>query len=150
MGNKTRILILGGGDLNPADIVNPFAGCSSGCGMSKPPCSRLIWPRNGCTALTTNASSRSSWTMTTSCSALGSETNFFGMQSAAENAVTLKTLGDAALLRARVLEILEAASLEPDAAVRERMLTFVVAGGGFAGVVTVGALGGRLRRRAGP
>jgi len=72
--------------------------------------------------------------------ALGSETNFFGMQGVAENAVTLKTLGDAALLRARVLEILEAASLEPDAAVRKRMLTFVVAGGGFAGVETIGAI----------
>ena len=72
--------------------------------------------------------------------ALGSETNFFGMQGVAENAVTLKTLGDAALLRARVLAILEMASLEPDAAVRKRMLTFVVAGGGFAGVETIGAI----------
>ena len=72
--------------------------------------------------------------------ALGSETNFFGMQGLADNAVTLKTLGDAALLRARVLGILEAASLEPDANIRKRMLTFVVAGGGFAGVETVGAI----------
>ena len=72
--------------------------------------------------------------------ALGSETNFFGLQGVAENAVTLKTLGDAALLRARVLGILEMASLEPDADVRKQMLTFVVAGGGFAGVETVGAI----------
>jgi NADH dehydrogenase len=72
--------------------------------------------------------------------ALGSETNFFGMQGVADNAVTLKTLGDAALLRARVLGILEMASLEPDAAIRKRMLTFVVAGGGFAGVETIGAI----------
>jgi NADH dehydrogenase len=72
--------------------------------------------------------------------ALGSETNFFGMQGVAENAVTLKTLGDAALLRARVLAILEMASLEPDDAIRKRMLTFVVAGGGFAGVETIGAI----------
>jgi NADH dehydrogenase len=77
--------------------------------------------------------------------ALGSETNFFGMQGVTENAVTMKSLGDAALLRARVLGILEAASLEPDAAVRKRMLTFVVAGGGFAGVETVGALNDLVR-----
>jgi len=77
--------------------------------------------------------------------ALGSETNFFGMQDVAENAVTLKTLGDASLLRARVLEILEAASLEPDADVRKQMLTFVVAGGGFAGVETIGALNDLVR-----
>jgi len=72
--------------------------------------------------------------------ALGSETNFFGMQDVADNAVTLKTLGDAALLRARILGILEQASLEPDAAVRRQLLTFVVAGGGFAGVETIGAI----------
>ena len=72
--------------------------------------------------------------------ALGSETNFFGLQGVAENAVTLKTLGDAALLRARILAILEMASPEPDAAVRKRMLTFVVAGAGFAGVETIGAI----------
>src|SRR5258706_987361 len=72
--------------------------------------------------------------------ALGSETNFFGLPGVAENAVTLKTLGDAALLRARVLGILEMASFEPDAAIRKRMLTFVVAGGGFAGVETIGAI----------
>src|SRR6267142_815439 len=48
-------------------------------------------------------------------------------------------------LRARVLEILEAASLEPDASVRKRMLRFVVAGGGFAGVETVGALNDLVR-----
>ena len=77
--------------------------------------------------------------------ALGSETNFFGMQGLAENAVTLKTLGDAALLRARILAILEMASLEPDAAVRKRMLTFVVAGGGFAGVETIGAINDLVR-----
>src|SRR5437773_11314738 len=72
--------------------------------------------------------------------ALGSETNFFGLQGVAENAVTLKTLGDAALLRARVLGILEMASLEPDADVRKQMLPLLVAGGGFAGVETVGAI----------
>ena len=77
--------------------------------------------------------------------ALGSETNFFGMQDVAENAMTMKTLGDAGLLRARVLEILEAASLEPDAAVRRRMLTFVAAGGGFAGVETIGAVNDLVR-----
>src|SRR5439155_1718064 len=51
--------------------------------------------------------------------ALGSGTNFFGLQGVAENAVTLKTLGDAALLRARILAILEMASPEPAAAVQE-------------------------------
>jgi NADH dehydrogenase len=52
----------------------------------------------------------------------------------------IKSLGDATLLRAAVIAMLESASLEIDAERRKRMLTFVVAGGGFAGVETIGAI----------
>jgi NADH dehydrogenase len=44
------------------------------------------------------------------------------------------------MLRAAVIAMLEAASVEPDPGRRKRMLTFVVVGGGFAGVETVGAI----------
>jgi len=44
------------------------------------------------------------------------------------------------MLRAGVIAMLEIASVEPDPDRRKRMLTFVVAGGGFAGVETVGAI----------
>ena len=64
--------------------------------------------------------------------ALGSETNYFGIPGIAEHALGIKTLGDAVMLRAGVLAMLEAATVEPDAGRRKRMLTFVVAGGGFA------------------
>jgi NADH dehydrogenase len=72
--------------------------------------------------------------------ALGSETNYFGIPGVAEHALGIKTLGDAVMLRAGVIARLEAASVEPDPDRRKRMLTFVVAGGGFAGVETVGAI----------
>jgi NADH dehydrogenase len=72
--------------------------------------------------------------------ALGSETDYFGIPGIAERALGIKTLGDAVMLRAGVLAMLEAATVEPDAGRRKRMLTFVVAGGGFAGVETVGAI----------
>jgi NADH:ubiquinone reductase (H+-translocating) len=72
--------------------------------------------------------------------ALGSETNYFGIPGVAEHALGIKTLGDAVILRACVLTLLEAASVEPDPDRRKLMLTFVVAGGGFAGVETVGAI----------
>jgi hypothetical protein len=58
----------------------------------------------------------------------------------AEHAPGIKTLGDAVMLRAGVIAMLEAASVEPDPGRRKRMLTFVVAGGGFAGVEAVGAI----------
>jgi len=72
--------------------------------------------------------------------ALGSETNYSSIPGVAEHAMGIKSLGDATLLRAAVIAMLESASLEIDAERRKRMLTFVVAGGGFAGVETIGAI----------
>jgi len=72
--------------------------------------------------------------------ALGSDTNYAGIPGVAEHALGIKTLGDAVMLRAGVIALLEAASVEPDPEQRKKMLTFVVAGGGFAGVETVGAI----------
>jgi NADH dehydrogenase len=72
--------------------------------------------------------------------ALGSETNYSNIPGVAEHALGIKTLGDAVIVRAKVIAILEAASVESDRVRRKRMLTFVVAGGGFAGVETAGAI----------
>ena len=77
--------------------------------------------------------------------ALGSETNFFKLPGVEERALTMKSLGDAVLLRNHMLATLEMASLVEDSAVRRAMLTFVVAGGGFAGVETIGALNDFVR-----
>jgi NADH dehydrogenase len=77
--------------------------------------------------------------------ALGSETNFFKLPGVEERALTMKSLGDAVLLRNQMLATLEMASLVEDAAVRRAMLTFVVAGGGFAGVETIGAVNDFVR-----
>ena len=71
---------------------------------------------------------------------LGSDTNYAGVPGVAEHAFGMKTLGDAIILRAAVIALLEAASVEPDPEQRRKMLTFVVAGGGFAGVETTGAI----------
>jgi len=77
--------------------------------------------------------------------ALGSETNFFKLPGVEERALTMKSLGDAFYLRNHALALLEIASLTEDGAARRAMLTFVVAGGGFAGTETVGALNDYLR-----
>jgi NADH dehydrogenase len=51
-----------------------------------------------------------------------------------------KTLLDAIRIRNHVIEMFERADREPDSSVRKCLLTFVVAGGGFAGVELAGAL----------
>lgn len=81
--------------------------------------------------------------------ALGSETNFFELPGVSEWAVTMKTLSDAALLRNRMLALFEEASLYDDPVVRRQLLTFVVAGGGFSGVETAGALNDLMREAMG-
>src|ERR1700688_1740221 len=77
--------------------------------------------------------------------ALGSETNYSRIPGVAEHALGIKTLGDAVMLRAGVIAMMEAASVEADPGRRKRMLTFVVVGGGFAGVETVGAINDLVR-----
>ena len=72
--------------------------------------------------------------------ALGSITNFFGLPGLAERALTMKSLGDAIALRNRLIALLEEADTECCAEIRRRLLTCVVAGGGFAGVETIAGI----------
>jgi len=72
--------------------------------------------------------------------ALGSTTNFFGLPGVEDRAFTMKSLDDAIRLRDHLIAQLDEADFDCAAAQRERLLTFVVAGGGFAGVETAGSL----------
>ena len=76
---------------------------------------------------------------------LGSITNFYKLPGLAERALTMKSLGDAIHLRNRLIALLEEADTECSAAVRGPLLTFVVAGGGFAGVETVAGINDFVR-----
>ncbi|WP_223641737.1 NAD(P)/FAD-dependent oxidoreductase [Corallococcus sp. EGB] len=73
--------------------------------------------------------------------AMGSETNFFGKSGPRDYALTMKTLGDAMLLRNCLIDRLEEADADcVTAGARDAIVTFVVVGGGFAGVETAGAI----------
>jgi len=77
--------------------------------------------------------------------ALGSVTNFFGVPGVATRARTMKSLADGADLHDAVIGRFEHADLDPDPRARRRLLTFVVAGGGFAGVETAAELNDFVR-----
>jgi NADH dehydrogenase len=66
--------------------------------------------------------------------AVGGVTDLAAVPGMAEHAVGIRTLGDAFYLRNRALDMLEEARIETDPARRERLLTFVVVGGGSTGV----------------
>lgn len=73
--------------------------------------------------------------------AMGSETNYFGKPGPREYSLTMKTLGDAMLLRNSLIDRLEEADADcVTAGQRKAIVTFVVVGGGFAGVETAGAI----------
>ncbi|MEQ1808489.1 MAG: NAD(P)/FAD-dependent oxidoreductase [Terricaulis sp.] len=72
--------------------------------------------------------------------ATGARHAYFGHDAWEEFAPGLKTLEDATEQRKRILLAFERAELEPDAAERARLTTFVVIGGGPTGVETAGAI----------
>jgi NADH dehydrogenase len=72
--------------------------------------------------------------------AVGSVSNYLGMENIEKLAFSFKSLLDAIRIRNHVIEMFERADREPDRSLRCPLLTFVVAGGGFAGVELAGAL----------
>jgi NADH:ubiquinone reductase (H+-translocating) len=78
--------------------------------------------------------------------ALGGETNFFGMTELAKYAFTMKSIDDAMVLRNHVVNMLEQADVESEnEELKKSLMTFVVVGGGFSGVETVGELNDFVR-----
>ncbi len=79
--------------------------------------------------------------------AAGARTNYFGHEASwGPHALPLKELDHAVDIRRRVLLAFEAAERQPDPAVRQRLQTFVVIGGGPTGVEMAGALAELARR----
>jgi NADH:ubiquinone reductase (H+-translocating) len=76
---------------------------------------------------------------------VGSTTNFFNLPGLEEHAFTMKTLEDAANLRNRLIALLEEADSECCSLVRRPLLTFAIAGGGFAGVETIAGINDFVR-----
>lgn len=72
--------------------------------------------------------------------ATGATHHYFGHDAWEAAAPGLKTIEDATDIRRRVFAAFERAEREPDPAVRKRLLTFVVVGGGPTGVEMAGAI----------
>jgi len=72
--------------------------------------------------------------------ALGTETNYFGMENVKKNALPMKTISDALNLRNYLLLSMEKAVREQDRAEKEKFINIVIAGGGPTGVEIAGML----------
>ncbi len=76
----------------------------------------------------------------------GQATNLSFLPGFSEHSLTLKNLSDAHHLRNMVIERLEHADITKDKVLKQRLLTFVVAGGGFSGVETIGEMSEMIAR----
>jgi len=72
--------------------------------------------------------------------ALGAVSNYLGLDGVERSAFDFRTLFDAIRIRNHIIDVFEKADRHGDEAARRRLLTFVIAGGGFAGVELAGAL----------
>ncbi len=72
--------------------------------------------------------------------ALGSATSTFNLPGVAERTFALKTLEDAAVLRNRLVWLLELADSTDEPLSLQRLLTIVIVGGGFTGVEAAGEI----------
>lgn len=72
--------------------------------------------------------------------ATGAETNYFGMENIRKNAIPMKNVNDALVMRNTILQGLEQATITQDPSERKKLMTMVVAGGGPTGVEVSGML----------
>ncbi|HTO16842.1 MAG TPA: NAD(P)/FAD-dependent oxidoreductase [Edaphocola sp.] len=72
--------------------------------------------------------------------AMGAETNYFGLKNVQKNALSLKNINDALNIRNSILLTLEKACELTDVKEQEKLLTFVVSGGGPTGVEISGMI----------
>lgn len=79
---------------------------------------------------------------------LGSITNFFGNKNIEKHSFTIKTIEDAIGIRNHSINMLENAGQTSDPDLQQKLMTFTVVGGGFAGVETIAEINHLIREAA--
>lgn len=133
------------GELAPTDIVNPLRKLLRGVNLFIGEAESIDLPGKMVTVSHGDAHHHHQLAYDHLVLALGASTNFFNLPGLQEQALTMKSLGDALHLRNHIIQNLEEADFECNSGLRESLLTVVVAGAGFAGVETIGGLNDFVR-----
>ena len=118
-----RLHEVSAGDMNPGDIVNPLRRILRHVTVVQAEAGRIDMDARVVRCVGGLARRTVDVEFDHLLLALGSETNFFDLPGVGAWAVTMKTLADAALLRNRIVALLEGATIETDESVRRRLLT---------------------------
>jgi NADH dehydrogenase len=137
-----------GGDLQPSDIVSPLRRILRHVKVVEAEVDAIDLRARTVSCVAGIRDVRREFQFDHLLLALGSKTNFFDISGVRDWAATMKSMSDAALLHNMMIALLETAALQDDESARRQLLTFVIAGGGFAGVETTGAVNDFVRETA--
>jgi NADH dehydrogenase len=129
-----------GSSLEPTHISSPLRTSLHRTRVIRGRVSRVDLEARRVTILLRNGSATETLSYDHLILALGSVSNYLGLENVQRLAFDFKSLLDAILIRNHVIDMFERADRETDKTARQEALTFVVAGGGFAGVELAGAL----------
>src|SRR5689334_1301645 len=129
-----------GSSLEPTHISTPLRTSLRRTRVMRGKVSQIDLERRRVTVLCGDCSATETLTYDHLVLALGSVSNYLGLENVQRRAFDFKSLSDAIRIRNHVIDMFERADRELDKTTRQEILTFVVAGGGFAGVELAGAL----------
>jgi NADH:ubiquinone reductase (H+-translocating) len=129
-----------GASLSPLDVVNPLRLFCRGTSVLQGRITEIDLDAKCLTLDAGRFTPKSSMTFDHLVLALGSIVDVSHVSGMSEHGYVLKDAWDAVLLRVALIERLEEANLSDDESAKQRLLTFVVVGGGFSGVETAGQI----------
>jgi NADH:ubiquinone reductase (H+-translocating) len=129
-----------GSSLSPLDVVNPLRQLCRHVDVLQGAVQRIDWAAKTVSVNGGRFSRDHEIGFGQLVLTLGSVTDLSRVPGMAEYGRPMKSVADALRLRATVINRLEEANLVDDPALRARLLTVVVAGGGYTGVETAGQL----------
>jgi len=127
-----------GSSISPRHVVNPLRLLCRRAEIIRGQVESIDWPRRSLVVNGGPFSGNVTISYDQLVLALGAVTDLSRIPGMPEHAFLLKNVGDAMYLRATLLGRIEEANLEPRREIKERLLTFVVVGGGYSGVETAG------------
>ncbi|EIP98372.1 NADH dehydrogenase, FAD-containing subunit [Opitutaceae bacterium TAV1] len=129
-----------GSSLMPADVVQPLRQMCRHVDVLQGAINHIDWPTRTLTLDGGRFTRNHQVSFDHLVLTLGSVTDLSRVPGMAEHGWPMKSVADALRLRAALINRLEEANLVADDTIRQRLLTFVVVGGGYTGVETAGQL----------
>ena len=135
-----------GSSLSPMDVVNPLRQFCRGCNVLQGTIQKIDWESKTLSLDGGRFTRDHRVGFKHLVLALGSVTDLSSVPGMTEHGWPMKNVADALRLRAALINRLEEANLVEDDATRQRLLTFVVVGGGYTGVETAGQMHDFIRQ----